>query len=86
MEPYSIEFRRAASKEMEDLPMQVGRRIAAAIDTLALDPRRQGSMKLRQATNGYRLRVGSYRILYEIDDASRAVWIFAIRHRREAYR
>ncbi|MEK7778400.1 MAG: type II toxin-antitoxin system RelE/ParE family toxin [Chloroflexota bacterium] len=43
-------------------------------------------MKLRQATNGYRLRVGSYRILYEIDDASRAVWIFAIRHRREAYR
>ncbi len=86
MEPYSIEFRRAASKELEDLPMQVGRRIAAAVDTLALDPRRQGSIKLRQAINGYRLRVGSYRILYEIDDASRTVWIYAIRHRREAYR
>lgn len=52
---------------------------------LAEYPRSNQSIKL-SGTGGYRLRVGDDRILYEIDDATRAVTVYRIKHRREVYR
>jgi mRNA interferase RelE/StbE len=70
---------------MEDLPKVVRRRIEARISGLRNDPRGGASKKLVMLP-GFRLRVGDYRILYEIDDEQRAVRVAAIKHRREAYR
>lgn len=74
-----------ARKEFLALPPDIGRKIARAIHTLAENPRTHHSIKL-SGTEGYRLRVGNYRILYEIDDAKRTVTIYRIKHRREVYR
>jgi mRNA interferase RelE/StbE len=48
-------------------------------------PRPPDSKKLRGSTD-YSLRVGTYRILYDIDDAARSVTVYRVKHRREAYR
>ncbi|MFN3689640.1 MAG: type II toxin-antitoxin system RelE family toxin [Fimbriimonadales bacterium] len=61
------------------------RRIAAAIDTLRETPRPRGVVKLKGHQRLYRLRVGRYRIVYEIDDEAKRVRITRVRHRREAY-
>jgi mRNA interferase RelE/StbE len=56
------------------------------MERLADKPRPRGTKKLVGAENLWRLRVGTYRILYEVDDKSAVVTAFRIRHRREAYR
>ena len=82
---YSLQIKRSAEKEMDRLPTVVFDRIAEAILYLESDPRPQGSRKLR-GTEGYRVRVGSYRIVYTIDDETRSIEIAAVGHRREIYR
>ncbi len=62
------------------------RRIAAAIDRLAVDPRPSGVRKLTGADNLWRIRVGDYRIVYEIEDDRLVVLIVRIGHRRDIYR
>jgi mRNA interferase RelE/StbE len=75
----------SAEKEIDGLPSQVSARILRAILSLESEPRRRGCKKL-QGYNAYRWRVGDYRILYIINDASKTVEIVAVAHRREAYR
>lgn len=82
---YTVHIKRSAEKEMDELPTSVFDRIAEAVLELETDPRPHGSRKLR-GTDGYRIRVGVYRILYTIDDASRIVEIVAVGHRRDVYR
>jgi mRNA interferase RelE/StbE len=60
-------------------------KIAAAIDALATEPRPHGGKKLA-GREGWRLRVGDYRAVYEIDDAGKKVTILDVGHRREIYR
>ncbi|HXW01074.1 MAG TPA: type II toxin-antitoxin system RelE/ParE family toxin [Anaerolineae bacterium] len=52
---------------------------------LLTDPRPSGVTKLRGTENEWRIRVGDYRVIYEIDDDKHVVTILRIRHRREAY-
>ena len=82
---YSLRIKRSAEKEMDRLSTAVFDRIAEAILQLETDPRPHGSRKLR-GTEEYRVRVGSYRILYTIDDDTRSVEIIAVGHRRDIYR
>ncbi len=60
--------------------------LALKIDALARNPRPGGTKKLVGEQNGWRLRVGDYRMLYEIRDSDRRILIVAIGHRREVYR
>ena len=60
-------------------------RIRQAIDELAEEPRPRNSLTLR-GREGRRLRVGDYRIIYEVDDGTRTVTITAVGHRRDVYR
>jgi len=53
---------------------------------LADNPRPYGCRKLTGSDRDWRIRVGDYRIVYEIDDQVREVRVMRIRHRREAYR
>ncbi len=81
---YTITIRRSAEKELDALPALLFDRISQKILALEEDPRPKGCKKLRD-TERYRVRVGSYRILYQVDDAKRLVDIVAVGHRRDVY-
>jgi mRNA interferase RelE/StbE len=83
---YSIVFARSARKELEVLDRPVAIRILKRIEALATDPRPSGVKKLEGSTDLWRIRIGEWRVVYRLLDKERVVDIFAIRHRREAYR
>jgi len=83
--PYEVRIRPSAEREFRSLPGDVQARLKAALLHLAQDPRPPTAAKL-VAAQGWRVRVGDYRVGYEIDDAKRVVMIGAVGHRREFYR
>ncbi len=85
MNEYRIEFRPAALRELRKIDRSAQPRIQGAIALLAQDPRPPASRPLR-GREGYRLRVGDYRIIYTIDDGVLMIVFVTIGHRREAYR
>lgn len=80
-----IDLRRQAYKDLEAIPADYKRLISEQIDSLEQNPRPPDSKKLK-GDAGYSLRVGTYRVLYDIDDKAKTVTIYRIKHRREAYR
>ena len=82
---YQIDLRRQAYKDLQSTPADYARLIARHIDSLEGNPRPTDSKKLK-GDAGYSLRVGAYRVLYDIDDKAKTVTIYRIKHRREAYR
>ena len=85
MADYSISFARSARKELEHLSGDVAERIMAKIEALAKNPRPVGVIKLHGQKNLWWMRLGDYRIVYSIDDFSKAVDVSVIRHRRDVY-
>ena len=81
---YSIEIKRAAEKHIRQLPTDAFRLINSRICALADDPRPHGVKKLAGGL-GWRIRIGDYRVIYEIDDDRRAVTITAVKPRQSAY-
>lgn len=76
-----------AERDLKRLPTALFHRVIAAIRALAQSPRPPGCRKLRGSDrDDYRIRVGDYRVLYEVDAPARLVRIMRVRHRREAYR
>jgi len=82
---HRIDLSRRAEKDLERLPPRGAARVIAVLRRLAEDPRPAGASKL-VAVDGYRMRVGEYRIVYDVDDAAEVVTVYRIRHRREVYR
>ena len=81
---YAIELKPRASKDLRRIPKEPGSRIADALEALT-DGLKGDVKRLTNFTPEYRLRVGDYRILFEIEDDSRIV-VYRVRHRRDAYR
>ena len=86
MPDYTLTFAKSARKELEKLPSQVVARIFAKIESLPATPRPPGCQKLKGNNALWRIRVGDYRVLYVIDDATRIVDIVAVGNRRDIYR
>lgn len=84
MGSYSVGLKNSAEKDLRKLPADILRRVLAAIGGLASEPFPPSSLKLKNADRLYRLRVGDYRVVYEVQ--SEEVTVVAIRHRREVYR
>ena len=84
-EPYSIFLTRPARKDLDKLDKQTVNRLVPEIDALASNPRPAGCLKVKGEPNLWRIRVGDWRIGYEIDDAGREITIIRIAHRREFY-
>jgi len=85
MAKYKIEIKRSASKELNSLPNKEIKKIINSINQLIENPRPINSKKL-SASERYRLRVGDYRILYEIEDLILIFYIIKIAHRKDVYR
>lgn len=85
MASYSLEIKRSAARELEQVPLKNRRRIVARIQALAHDPRPPGAEKL-SGQERYRIRQGDYRILYEIENQILRVMVVKIGHRRDVYR
>jgi mRNA interferase RelE/StbE len=83
---YQILIRRSAEKELADLPRDIQARIIDPIRQLSVDPRPPGCKKLSGLDSAWRIRIGNYRVVYAINDASQRVEIRAIAHRRDVYR
>jgi mRNA interferase RelE/StbE len=81
---YSIEIKRGAEKHIRQLPIDALRLINPRILALADDPRPHGVKKLGGGL-GWRIRIGDYRVIYEIDDDRHAVTIAAVKPRQSAY-
>lgn len=76
---------RRAQKELAQLPGGSYERVRDAIGALAQDPRPSGCLKLT-GREAWRIRVGDYRVIYEIDDHQQVVTILHVGHRRDVYR
>jgi mRNA interferase RelE/StbE len=82
--PYAVAILRRAQREMAGLPLPIYERVRDCIRTLAADPRPAGCLRLT-GRNGWRIRVGDYRVIYEIADSKRSVLILHVGHRRDVY-
>lgn len=82
---YRLEFTSGADRQFRKLPKQLQARLRSHIDALAQNPRPPGSEQLKGEDNAYRLRVGDYRILYEVHDRILLVLVVRVGHRREVY-
>lgn len=82
---YVITILRRAQKALARLPGGDYEKVRDTIRALAKNPRPSGCLKL-SGREGWRIRLGNYRIIYEIDDNQRLITILHIGHRRDVYR
>lgn len=81
---YRVLAGKAATRDFKRLPPEMKARIGATMQGLADDPRK-AAQKLA-AREGYRVRVGDYRIIFRIDDEACEVLVTRVKHRRDVYR
>ncbi len=82
---YELRLARSTRKELDALPDAVLTRIARVLDELPNEPRPRGCKKLRGTTDLWRVRVGNYRIIYQIDDGAHVIAVRAIGNRKDVY-
>lgn len=85
MPTYRVDVTGSAERDLSRLSNALFERLTAKLAALAADPRPHGCEKLA-GLEAYRIRVGDYRVLYEIDDTRRIVVVVRIRHRRDVYK
>lgn len=83
---YNIDFSKVARKQFKKLPLDVQVRIQNKINELAIEPRPNGVKKLQTEENSYRIRVGDYRVIYDIFDDVLLVTVIKVKHRSQVYR
>ena len=86
MSPYRVEIARRALKSLAALPRPEQQRVRAAIDLLSDNPRPPGCTKLTGEDDAYRVRVGAYRIVYEVLDVRLLIHVIRVGHRRDVYK
>lgn len=83
---YEVILERAAERDLKKLPTDVFVKIISQIKILAQNPRPKGCRKITGSKSDWRIRVGEYRVIYEIREKTSTVAIMRARHRREVYR
>ncbi len=82
---FRLVFKKSVAKDLRDIPKKDVSRILKCFDALAEDPRAKGCEKL-SGQERYRVRQGSYRIIYEIQEDVLVVMVVKVGHRRDVYR
>jgi mRNA interferase RelE/StbE len=83
---YSIQYKASAANAFKKLPKGLQSRVRSKIDALSYNPRPPGSVKLSGMHDLYRIRIGDYRVVYQVADTLQTIEVTAIAHRREVYR
>ncbi|MDO5668585.1 MAG: type II toxin-antitoxin system RelE/ParE family toxin [Corynebacterium sp.] len=84
--PYTISYVPSAAKTIRKLDRSTARQLLEAIDGLASDPRPPGCIQLKGGRGEFRIRVGDYRVVYDVQDDEQLVLVLRVGHRREVYR
>ncbi|HEV7302013.1 MAG TPA: type II toxin-antitoxin system RelE/ParE family toxin [Tepidisphaeraceae bacterium] len=84
--PYDVAFSNTAERSLGKLDRSILARIKPRVLALADDPRPPGCTKLAGHATLWRIRVGDYRVVYDVDDAAERVEVTIVAHRRESYR
>lgn len=82
---YRVEFTTAAARQVKKLPKSARDRILDAIEDLGEDPRPHGVKKLSGEQTAWRIRIGEYRVIYDVFDSELVVSVVRAGHRREVY-
>ena len=82
---YRIVLHKAVVDEIRALPSKIKEPVKAAIDGLSKDPVPRQAVRLKGRNNAYRIRFGSYRLLYEVHATEIVVYVVGVGHRREVY-
>jgi mRNA interferase RelE/StbE len=85
MAKYKVIFKKSVAKDLRNIPKRDVQRILAQIDVLANNPRSEGCLKLSNKQQ-YRVRVGLYRIIYEIQDTRLVIQVVKVGHRSSVYK
>jgi len=84
--PFRIEWKKSTRKDLRKLPASTGGRIVQAVEDLAENPFPHGVEKLSGSQHAYRIRLGDYRIVYEVVIELNLIEIQRVRHRKDVYR
>ncbi|MBC8204320.1 type II toxin-antitoxin system RelE/ParE family toxin [bacterium] len=82
---YDIYIEHSAEKDLIRLSKTVYYRIIKKINSLTDNPRPKGCGKITGSKNDWRIRIGNYRVIYEINDKEESLNIMRVKHRKEAY-
>ena len=82
---YRIIIPRLVQKQLDDLPKKQRERLISAIRLLADEPRPSGVKKLKGYEKMYRIRIGDYRVIYNIEDQEKLILVLSSIHRKDAY-
>ena len=83
---YEIHVENSAEKELRKIPVDYFKIIISKIRALSDKPYPVGCKKLKDKENFWRIRIGNYRVLYEIDNSNKSIKIYRVRHRKDAYK
>lgn len=83
---YEVYITKTAKSDLEKLSHSILERIASQIKALSQNPRPIGCKKIVGSKHDWRIRIGDYRVVYEINDSSRKIIVIRVRHRKEVYR
>ena len=82
---YRVEFTAAAARQVKKLPRPARNRVLDAIENLRDDPRPHGAKKLAGEQTAWRIRIGDYRVIYDVFASELTVTVVRAAHRREVY-
>ena len=83
---YQLRAAESVGRDVRRLSKSYRQRVSGRLQALCQDPRPHGCVKLRALANAYHIRVSSYRVIYDVDDATQTITILRVKHRRETYR
>jgi len=84
--PFRIEWKKSTRKDLRKLPGNTAGRVVETVESLAENPFPHGVEKLSGAQHAYRIRLGDYRIVYEVIPELKLIEIQRVRHRKDVYR
>ena len=83
---FHIEWKKSTRKDLRKLPAKTVKDVLEAVEGLADNPFPQGVEKLSGSEHAYRIRLGDYRVVYEVVKETKLVEIQRVRHRKDVYR
>lgn len=83
---YTIQFKPLALRQLEKLPRDIQKKLAARIEALRDNPFPPGCKKMAAIPDTWRIRVGDYRVVYQVHQKELLVLVLTVGHRKDAYR